>query len=115
MNDDEFRITPEKSGSDALSEIIRTFMAKKGATESWSEDWKHISTAVCGRKFTQRICNAIIELNGLYFTELGREDSDEIELILMRMQRDAERVYKILTEYACSLDEKYFGKGEESE
>ena len=114
MTEDEFKITPEKSGSDALSEIIRTFMAKKGVTDPWSEDWKLVSTAACGKNFAQRIYNAIIDLNNLHFMELDREDSDEIELILMRMRRDAEKVHMILAEYAHSLDEKYFGK-EESE
>lgn len=115
MTEDEFKITPEIFNDlDMPEPIKKTLMDLIAKPNPWSEDMRYLATAIGGKDCARLIYEVVCELEEFRYIKMDKEDSDEIELILMRMKKDSRRIHDIIEIYAHALDREYFGK-EESE
>lgn len=114
MTEEEFRIKEEVS-QDPLSEIMVKIMGcKKIKVIEASDDYKRVATASCAYNLLDFVRDPVKKLSRMSFDRMGEEQCDQMDLSIMKIQREVDTIDRILLDYIIQLDKDMFGK-EESE
>lgn len=115
MTEDNLKITPEGNVRMSLKSLIEILAEEARDDPQWSKDLRVVSTAIGGISYLDHMQSTISEFHNLQFKEMGKRTADDIDIILLKMERDILRLNFILKDYLRNLDRRYFVKREESE
>lgn len=107
MTEEEFRIKEEVS-QDPLSEImVKLTGCKKIKVIEASDDYKRVATASCAYNLLDFVRDPVKKLSRMSFDRMGEQQCDQMDLSIMKIQREVATIDRILLDYIIQLDKTH--------